>query len=229
MTRHRAPGCRSRRRCDRRRWRRRRRDPRHGPDRVDRGAPASRPSRAARPPSSAATWSRPTPSRARSATPARRRCSTGSAAPSPGCPRSAGWSRPGGTLYRVDGAPVVLFNGTVPAYRDLSASDTDGADVKELKQNLKALGFDPDHEITVNDTFDAATTTAVERWQQRSARPRPGRSRSARLCSCPALSGSPRSTRCSGPTAALAPPAPPGRGPPPRHRRHRRRTRSSWT
>jgi Putative peptidoglycan binding domain len=72
----------------------------------------------------------------------------------------------GGTLYRVDGAPVVLFNGGVPAYRDLSASDTAGADVKELKQNLKALGFDPDHEITVNDTFDAATTAAVERWQQ---------------------------------------------------------------
>ena len=74
--------------------------------------------------------------------------------------------KPGGTLYRVDGAPVVLFDGTVPAYRDLSASDTDGADIKELKQNLKALGFDPDHEITVNDTFDAATTAAVERWQQ---------------------------------------------------------------
>ena len=74
--------------------------------------------------------------------------------------------KPGGTLYRVDGAPVVLFDGTVPAYRDLSASDTDGADIKELKQNLKALGFDPDHEITVNDTFDAATTASVERWQQ---------------------------------------------------------------
>ncbi len=72
----------------------------------------------------------------------------------------------GGTLYRVDGAPVVLFNGIVPAYRDLSAGDTAGSDVKELKQNLKALGFDPDHEITVNDTFDAATTAAVERWQQ---------------------------------------------------------------
>ena len=72
----------------------------------------------------------------------------------------------GGTLYRVDGAPVVLFNGSVPAYRDLSAGDTAGSDVRELKQNLKALGFDPDHEITVNDTFDAATTAAVERWQQ---------------------------------------------------------------
>ena len=71
----------------------------------------------------------------------------------------------GQTLYKVDGAPVVLFNGTVPAYRDLSESASDGYDVQELKQNLVALGFDPSHQITINQTFDSATTAAVDRWQ----------------------------------------------------------------
>ncbi len=73
--------------------------------------------------------------------------------------------KPGQALYRVDGAPVILMNGPVPAYRTLSEGVTDGADVKELKQNLVALGFDPSHQITINDTFDAATTDAVDRWQ----------------------------------------------------------------
>ncbi len=72
---------------------------------------------------------------------------------------------PGQPLYRVDGAPVVLFDGGTPAFRDLSAGVGNGLDVQELKSNLKTLGFDPGHQITVNQTFDAATTAAVERWQ----------------------------------------------------------------
>ncbi len=70
--------------------------------------------------------------------------------------------KPGGTLYTVDNAPVVLMNGTLPAYRTLSAGVTDGPDVQELKANLSTLGFGPG---TVNQTFDADTTAAVERWQ----------------------------------------------------------------
>jgi Putative peptidoglycan binding domain len=73
--------------------------------------------------------------------------------------------RPGQTLYRVDGAPVVLLDGTVPAYRNLSDGVSAGADVTQLKRNLVQLGFDPTHQITINSTFDAATTAAVERWQ----------------------------------------------------------------
>ncbi len=73
--------------------------------------------------------------------------------------------KPGQALYRVDGSPVVLMNGTVPAYRSLSEGVSDGGDIKELKQNLVALGFDPSHQITINDTFDAATADAVDRWQ----------------------------------------------------------------
>ena len=78
--------------------------------------------------------------------------------------------RPGGQARRrrstrSSGEPVILMDGTVPAYRDLSGGVTDGPDVKELKQNLVALGFDPSHQITIDDTFDAATTTAVDAWQ----------------------------------------------------------------
>jgi len=81
---------------------------------------------------------------------------------------------PGGTLYQVDGAPVVLMNGTVPAYRTLSEGVIDGPDVQQLKQNLVALGFDPSHQITINQTYDAATVDAVERWQASLGQPQTG-------------------------------------------------------
>jgi hypothetical protein len=71
---------------------------------------------------------------------------------------------PGGTLYKVDNAPVVLFDGTTPAYRDLTSGDTAGPDILELNRNLVKLGF-ADGEITINDTWQTGTTDAVERWQ----------------------------------------------------------------
>ena len=71
----------------------------------------------------------------------------------------------GGTLYRVDNAPVILFDGTTPAYRTLASGVTNGPDVQELNANLVALGFDPSHEISVNDTWQTGTTDAVNRWQ----------------------------------------------------------------
>jgi hypothetical protein len=73
--------------------------------------------------------------------------------------------KPGQTLYDVSGAPVVLFNGTTPAYRDLTSGVTNGADVLELNRDLVALGFDPDHQITINNTWQSGTTSAVEAWQ----------------------------------------------------------------
>jgi hypothetical protein len=73
--------------------------------------------------------------------------------------------KPGHTLYKVDDRPVVLFNGSVPAYRDLSDGVSDGPDVRELEQNLRDLGFDPNHDVAIDDTFDSATAAAVERWQ----------------------------------------------------------------
>ena len=80
--------------------------------------PPTPPRRPERPPSSGATWSRPTPSPGRSATPTRRRSTTASAARSPGCRAVRQVIQPGRTLFKVDGEPVVLMDGTTPAYRD---------------------------------------------------------------------------------------------------------------
>jgi hypothetical protein len=73
--------------------------------------------------------------------------------------------KPGQTVYQVDGQPVVLFSGTTPAYRDLTSGVSDGPDVLELNRDLVNMGFDPGHEITVNNSWQAGTTDAVERWQ----------------------------------------------------------------
>jgi hypothetical protein len=71
----------------------------------------------------------------------------------------------GGSLYQVDGYPVILFNGSYPAYRDLTSGDTNGPDIEELNADLKAMGFDPDNAITVDQTWQDATTAAVESFQ----------------------------------------------------------------
>jgi hypothetical protein len=72
--------------------------------------------------------------------------------------------KPGQTLYEVDNSPVVLFDGTTPAYRELTPGMSAGPDVKQLNHNLIKLGF-ADGEIADNDTWQAGTTDAVERWQ----------------------------------------------------------------
>jgi uncharacterized membrane protein YgcG len=72
---------------------------------------------------------------------------------------------PGGTLFRVDGAPVILLDGSTPAYRTLSAADADGADITELNRNLVKLGFDPDG-LVIDDIWQPATTTSVELLQE---------------------------------------------------------------
>ena len=73
--------------------------------------------------------------------------------------------QPGGVLYRVNGAPVLLMNGNTPAYRTLSAADSDGADVLELNRNLKSLGFNADG-ITADDVWQPGPTLGVELLQE---------------------------------------------------------------
>jgi hypothetical protein len=72
--------------------------------------------------------------------------------------------KPGQTLLDVSGAPVILLDGTTPAYRDLRASDSAGQDILQLNRNLVELGFNPDG-IVVDDVWQAATTAGVDLLQ----------------------------------------------------------------
>ena len=122
---------------------------------------------------------------------------------------------------RRAGGPV---RRSVPAYRDLSASDTAGRNVGELTQNLKALGFDP------RSTRSPSTTRSTRRPRRRGALAAVGRrdrdrdDRWARSCSCRVRSGSPPWMRSSD-RRWLRRIRRRGSDAPPRRRRRRRRRR----
>ena len=78
----------------------------------------------------------------------------------------------GQPVYGVDATPVVLFYGLLPFYRDLSANVPDGPDVKELEENLAALGYGG---FGAPDTkFTAATSAALKKWQKAQGLPQTG-------------------------------------------------------
>jgi peptidoglycan hydrolase-like protein with peptidoglycan-binding domain len=74
----------------------------------------------------------------------------------------------GGPLYAVANRPVRLLIGALPAYRDFAEGMADGPDVKQLEENLAALGMRPGR---VDSTFTADTGAAVRRWQAASGLP----------------------------------------------------------
>ncbi|HVL96460.1 MAG TPA: peptidoglycan-binding domain-containing protein [Solirubrobacteraceae bacterium] len=80
-------------------------------------------------------------------------------------PREGATVRRGEALYRVDNQPVTLLYGRLPGYRDLAYGD-EGADVRQLERNLKALGYDADGTMTVDDEYTAATAAAVREFQE---------------------------------------------------------------
>ena len=87
--------------------------------------------------------------------------------------------RRGQTLYRIDGQSVTLLYGSVPAWRSFQPGMTGGADVRELNENLIALGFDPDRQIpdrqiAGGDQFGWATAAAIELWQRAHGMPETG-------------------------------------------------------
>ena len=71
--------------------------------------------------------------------------------------------RRGEQLYALDGRPVLLLYGEVPAYRDLAEGVGDGRDVEQLERNLAALGYEPG---TVDDEFTYLTADAIAAWQE---------------------------------------------------------------
>src|SRR5262249_57586353 len=50
--------------------------------------------------------------------------------------------RRGQRLYEVDGRPVLLLLGARPAWRPFALGMADGPDVRQLEQNLVAVGAD---------------------------------------------------------------------------------------
>jgi Putative peptidoglycan binding domain len=73
----------------------------------------------------------------------------------------------GHTLYQVNGIPVVLLYGNVPAWRALS-DGVSGPDVAELNTDLVKLGYATSAELDPgSDVFSLATADALEQLQAR--------------------------------------------------------------
>jgi peptidoglycan hydrolase-like protein with peptidoglycan-binding domain len=78
----------------------------------------------------------------------------------------------GQRLYEVDGQPVILLYGTRPVWREFGTGMAPGEDVRQLEQNLAALGFASNRP---DRRFTEATAAAVRRWQRQLGQPRTGR------------------------------------------------------
>jgi peptidoglycan hydrolase-like protein with peptidoglycan-binding domain len=78
----------------------------------------------------------------------------------------------GKPLVKVNGKPVTLMYGSLPLYRALHQGIDDGKDVEQLERNLKVLGYGDD--MTVDDSFTAATAQAIEDWQDDKGLPQTG-------------------------------------------------------
>jgi len=75
----------------------------------------------------------------------------------------------GQTLFRVNDEAVILLFGGLPAYRALIPADpvtavaaSKGSDVKQLKENLRALGYT----VNSDDLYGGSTASAVRKWQK---------------------------------------------------------------
>ena len=72
----------------------------------------------------------------------------------------------GQSLYELDGGrQVTLMYGERPAWRTLGRG-AKGPDVRQLEENLVAMGFATTDTLTVDDEFTGQTAAAVRRWQK---------------------------------------------------------------
>lgn len=72
----------------------------------------------------------------------------------------------GGVIAEVEGHGVRLLFGARPLWRPLDANVTDGLDVRQLEENLVALGHATSANLTVDGDWTDGTTAAVKRWQK---------------------------------------------------------------
>jgi peptidoglycan hydrolase-like protein with peptidoglycan-binding domain len=68
----------------------------------------------------------------------------------------------GDVVFTASGRPVMVLQGAAPAYRDM-VPGTSGADVKQLEDAMKRLGFDPGD---LDGIYDEKTSAAVAKWYQ---------------------------------------------------------------
>jgi peptidoglycan hydrolase-like protein with peptidoglycan-binding domain len=73
--------------------------------------------------------------------------------------------RRGQRLFAVNGQGTYLMAGPMPAFRSMTLG-TSGADVRQLEQNLIALGYANHTNLVANGHFTAADAAAVRRWQR---------------------------------------------------------------
>jgi peptidoglycan hydrolase-like protein with peptidoglycan-binding domain len=109
--------------------------------------------------------------------------------------------RAGEALWMVDDEPVVLMDGSLPAYRPLRRGD-EGDDVLQLERGLSAAGYDPG---AIDGTFDAGTVAAVKAWQDDRDLAQTGVVELGRIVFLP---GSRRITKVSAQTGGRAAPGP---------------------
>lgn len=77
----------------------------------------------------------------------------------------------GTELFRVDAQPMLALIGQLPAYRELNSSATGGRDIRQLEDNLAALGYGAG--LTIDEEFTDATADAVRQWEEDLGRPDP--------------------------------------------------------
>jgi peptidoglycan hydrolase-like protein with peptidoglycan-binding domain len=79
--------------------------------------------------------------------------------------------RRGNALYAIDGRPVLLLYGRLPAWRAFRSGMSPGPDVAELNANLRALGYGSG---LAGSRFTAATRRAIVALQAAQGLPRTG-------------------------------------------------------
>lgn len=86
-------------------------------------------------------------------------------------PRLGAVLRRGQSLYEVDGTAVPLLYGTRPMWRTIQAGITAGPDVRQLDENLIALGYTDGGYLIVSETFSWAAAAAISAWQAATGQP----------------------------------------------------------